>query len=246
MINRKSPLKSRRIEIIECVKPNMEAEQYIIKEMTGEDQIIKQKKVLEDQRQVVRFNQPHSKFNSDIKNNKISHNTSNNYMTLNNKNQLISEINVKSPSITSSGFPNRYVNAMVTSEKTKDSVIILSHTLQKKKISCLNLERDKMQLRSNDSSSKPRKLIDESIIKGNDCKSTYLKIVRLDRRGVAIVRGVKKHRISFVDKIDSKQGVAEVINIESYKTYNVGNTYENSNRVKDWKSDQTLSCCKII
>ena len=46
------------------------------------------------------------------------------------------------------------------------------------------------------------------------------KIIRVDARGNNIIKGQKKHVVTFCDLI-SKKNIAEIVPIDSYKQYNV-------------------------
>jgi hypothetical protein len=69
------------------------------------------------------------------------------------------------------------------------------------------------------------------------------KFQRRDRRGVPIMKGSKKHKISFSDSSGSKSNFVDVIRIESYKNVNALNTYNESNVSK---SSDSVSCCSIF
>ena len=64
---------------------------------------------------------------------------------------------------------------------------------------------------------------------------------RFDRRGIKIIkRG--NHRISFIDVIDIKNSISKIVDVESFKKYNLGNTYiDNSNG----NNNSGVSCCNI-
>lgn len=58
---------------------------------------------------------------------------------------------------------------------------------------------------------------------------------RTDRNGTEIVKGDKKHVVSFADQIEKdKSRLADVYLVESYKKYNSDNTYGNH------------GCCNIV
>lgn len=130
-----SPYKSRRIEIIECEIPNVESQELIIENMTGEEQIITQKRMLQSNKNI----SIHAKAIAKVSDqNKTGHYTSNNYIISNGR-TVGSEISLKSSFITATAYQHRYVNAMVTSERTKDSILFPGPNQQKLKFSSPNV-----------------------------------------------------------------------------------------------------------
>lgn len=80
----------------------------------------------------------------------------------------------------------------------------------------------------------------ENIISNNDKVESSEK--RIDRRGVVIEKGGKKHRITFLDRIDDNKRLIDTVKIESYKAYNIGNTYSESSGKP---VNNSVSCCII-
>jgi hypothetical protein len=65
---------------------------------------------------------------------------------------------------------------------------------------------------------------------------------RQDRRGVSIEKKGKRHRVTFIDRVDEKR-LCDVVEIESYKQYNIDNTYNEGGHHRS--SSESLSCCII-
>jgi hypothetical protein len=74
----------------------------------------------------------------------------------------------------------------------------------------------------------------------NDSEKKRKKSGRMDRRGVPIVKGGKKHRVTFSDGKYVNQVLVERIKIESYKQFNISNKHEES---KLAPSKPSGSCC---
>ena len=74
---------------------------------------------------------------------------------------------------------------------------------------------------------------------GEDISSQGIpNLERLDQRGVPIIKRGKKHKITFADK--NKKVLVERIDVESFKKYNVPNTFDDRN-----EKDKSTSCCLI-
>jgi hypothetical protein len=64
---------------------------------------------------------------------------------------------------------------------------------------------------------------------------------RVDRKGEPIVKGKKRHGVSFLDRVEPYKRIHDVANVESYKQYNLENSYNEKH-----KSSCTSSCCLLI
>jgi len=63
-----------------------------------------------------------------------------------------------------------------------------------------------------------------------DRPSSAFRKARMDRKGTVIMKGgAKKHRIVFADQLDKENELVDVYFVESYKKYNLENTYGNQN-----------------
>lgn len=62
---------------------------------------------------------------------------------------------------------------------------------------------------------------------------------RCDRRGIPILKGIKKHKVTFCDVGEKPRPLIEVNHMDSYKRFNVLNTHGEN-------SDRSCSCCLII
>ena len=67
---------------------------------------------------------------------------------------------------------------------------------------------------------------------------------RFDRKGEEIKKGGKKHRVSFIDRVE-KQGLIQKVDIESYKKYNASNTFAEG-EIASNASSGGVSCCIIM
>lgn len=76
-----------------------------------------------------------------------------------------------------------------------------------------------------------------------EIKRSQTTLERRDRRGVPIVKGSKKHKVTFKDKAGLKEKFVEKVEIESYKSINVYNTYGEGDNKKGTNSG---SCCILI
>jgi hypothetical protein len=67
---------------------------------------------------------------------------------------------------------------------------------------------------------------------------------RKDIRGVPILKGSKSHKVSFIDKIGTRNlPLVQRIDIESYKAQNAFNSFRDENRNK---SNSSISCCFLF
>lgn len=84
--------------------------------------------------------------------------------------------------------------------------------------------------------------------KTNSITTKNFSTKRFDSKGIPIIKGLKKHRVSFVDFSNSKRKMIEVIPVESFKKYNIQNSYGAGNETnkKINKKDETTSCCFVF
>lgn len=75
----------------------------------------------------------------------------------------------------------------------------------------------------------------------NENSSTKYKFKRTDRRGIPIIKGSKKHRVTFSDNLKRKSSFVDKVEIESYKHYNVSNTFSEEKK----SNSNSVSCCAI-
>jgi hypothetical protein len=66
---------------------------------------------------------------------------------------------------------------------------------------------------------------------------------RVDRKGVVIVKGGKKHRVTFIDKIGNRKSLIDMVDVESYKKFNIINTFSEA---ESRNSAGSLNCCIIF
>lgn len=76
----------------------------------------------------------------------------------------------------------------------------------------------------------------------NSSVNTPVSPTRVDRRGYNILKGGKKHRVTFADQIKSKSSLLEIVNIQSYKKYNIDNTFDTTSK----GSRASIACCSIF
>jgi hypothetical protein len=62
---------------------------------------------------------------------------------------------------------------------------------------------------------------------------------RRDSRGIPIVKGLKKHKVVFADRMQNKKSLIEKVEIESYKKYNMDNTFQDEPKT-------STGCCRIF
>lgn len=67
------------------------------------------------------------------------------------------------------------------------------------------------------------------------------KYERIDRTGIQITKGSKKHKITFADNLKRKASLVDKVEIESYKKYNASNTFLDQKKGKSG----SVSCCAI-
>jgi len=73
--------------------------------------------------------------------------------------------------------------------------------------------------------------------------------IRKDAKGVPIIKGKKKHRITFKDALDDVTGLIEEIEIESYKDYNAKELTiieEKQETIKNKNNNDNTSCACAI
>jgi len=68
---------------------------------------------------------------------------------------------------------------------------------------------------------------------------------RRDAKGTPIIKGRKKHQITYKDYLDSKAKLVEVVKIESFKEYNAQDT-DSIKQNKNSQDDNTSCACSIF
>jgi hypothetical protein len=77
--------------------------------------------------------------------------------------------------------------------------------------------------------------IENNMIKNN---------IRVDRKGVPIVKKGRKHIVSFLDRAEPNKRLVDIVNVDSYKQYNLENSY--GERGKKVSCTAGLVCCLIF
>ncbi len=92
------------------------------------------------------------------------------------------------------------------------------------------------EINSNDNSKNEKMCLNTNIKKNAKQNiDLYFLPKRIDRFGIPIIKGSKKHKVTFIDKIVKKNFV-EVIKIESYKEYN---------KMEEVSNSKKNNCCLI-
>jgi len=89
------------------------------------------------------------------------------------------------------------------------------------------------------SNSKIVKYSKNSTKNNNNINNNVDKPYRCDRKGVPIVKGTKKHKVTFCDVGDKPKPLIEICHVDCYKKFNVLNTHGEN-------SDRSCSCCILI
>ena len=88
-----------------------------------------------------------------------------------------------------------------------------------------------------------------NLFEGNDIKLKVVK-VRYDRKGTPIVRRNKAHNISFKDMISAQESLFEIVEVESYKDYNVILNEDEGNCIRSvsesGSGSSSGSDCKVL
>ena len=125
--------------------------------------------------------------------------------------------------VVSSGFKvvinNQNINSNTSNVNINNNILVINKFDQQKSINKSNeLEKSGNPLFDMEDLNSPKK--------------------RVDRRGNEITRHNKKFKVTFLDKI-SKKRLVEVVDIESYKQFNLTEEIPSNNNQKN-------SCCIII
>ena len=214
---------SKRLEIIECpVKIVTPTQNIKIKKQfnTGEDIIKKHysNKYTKKQQEISQ------KFLMDSNEFKLT-----DFMTMENISPQINIISkFNSRNIKKDLNNNNYSSAMQIIQKKLDSDID-------------NNSRDSKIL-----GKKTEKIVNKQIpsTMKTDTKPTIdqLKAERIDNRGIIIKKGSKIHKIAFIDKLEGKKPLTDIIKVTSYKQFNINkeNKYLIDNK------NENLNCCLIF
>ncbi len=99
------------------------------------------------------------------------------------------------------------------------------------------IEENKMEgMKPNDNNRNDKICLNTNINKNSKKNiDLYFLPKRIDRFGIPIIKGSKKHKVTFIDKIVKKNFV-EVIKIESYKEYN---------KMEEVSNSKKNNCCLI-
>jgi hypothetical protein len=70
-------------------------------------------------------------------------------------------------------------------------------------------------------------------------------IIRKDLQGTPILKGKKKHKVSFVDAVEGRS-LVNCSRIQSYKAFNAGNTFNEKVRLCEEEKHKVISTCCIL
>jgi hypothetical protein len=82
------------------------------------------------------------------------------------------------------------------------------------------------------------------VVKGIENKQVLNNGVRVDRRGVPIVKKGRRHIVSFLDRVEQNKVLVDIKDVESYKQYNLENSY--GERGKRVSCTASLACCLLF
>jgi hypothetical protein len=90
----------------------------------------------------------------------------------------------------------------------------------------------------------PVNIVVKSIENNKVIQKNLINNIRIDRRGVPIVKGGRKHIVSFIDRAEPTKRLVETFNVDSYKQYNLENSY--GEKGKKVSCSASLACCLIF
>jgi hypothetical protein len=102
---------------------------------------------------------------------------------------------------------------------------------------------DKIQINNNIIIVNTNQQVDDLIGNFKNKKMPGSGNLRIDRRGVIIKKGGKKHKCTYADQIYCGKRLVEVVEVTAFKKFNMENTYNDADMAK---AKNSLACCKII
>jgi hypothetical protein len=78
----------------------------------------------------------------------------------------------------------------------------------------------------------------------NIIKENIINNIRIDRRGVPIVKFGRKHMVSFLDRVESDKRLVDIASVESYKQFNLENSY--GEKGKKVSCTTSMACCLLV
>ncbi len=130
-------------------------------------------------------------------------------------------------------------NSVTTSTTNNDNKSIFNNNLL---LTSTN-EREKTSMNNNFNNNiqKNKKIDSNNVLK--DMK------IRKDANGVPIIRGKKRHRVTFKDMIDIKFELIDEVEVESYKDYNakeISILEESNKKINNDNNNDNTSCTCLI
>lgn len=159
------------------------------------------------------------------------------HKTSNSNNNLI----LKPKPINQGGNSSSYLNLLLnTNEKEKSSKSISNNTTSKN-LNYNEIEKITNIINNNVVSKHNKNLINSNENKKNNTSDCHLIKLRCrrDTKGIPILRGRKKHGITFRDNLDKNANLIDVIKVQSYKLYNA---QENIFKPEKIRSEDNTSC----